>query len=243
MSSPQYGAYASKRNLAARLALKLPDAMDDRLAATVLLKGLTAEMLLHRVAHVGPGTTVLVHAAAGGVGRLLCQWAAHLGATVIGTVGSAAKELIARQAGCHHTILYRVTDFVEAVRELTDGRGVDVVFNSVGKSTFYGSLEVLAKLGHLVNFGQSSGTVEPLVVSLLAVKSNSLSRPIVFHYLEDPQRLQEMAASLFDAFARGVLSAAPGRALPLADASQAHAALEARSEQGPFILIPEDRHA
>jgi NADPH:quinone reductase len=241
--SAQYGAYASRRNLAARLALKLPDAMDDQLTATVLLKGLTAEMLLRRVTHVAPGTKVLVHAAAGGVGRLLCQWAAHLGATVIGTVGSETKALTARQAGCHHTILYRATDFVGAVKELTDGRGVDVVFDSVGKSTFYGSLEALAKLGHLVNFGQSSGPVEPLAVSLLAAKSNSLSRPILFHYLEDPQRLQAMAAALFDAFAQGVLSAAPGRTFPLAEAAQAHAALEARSAEGPFILIPEGHDA
>lgn len=132
----QYGAYASKRNLLAHLALKLPDTMNDRLAATVLAKALTADMLLQRVTHVGRGTTILVQAAAGGVGRLLCQWAAYLGATVIGTVGSEAKALVARNAGCHHTILYRVTDFVAAVRKITDGRGVDVAFDSVGKDTF-----------------------------------------------------------------------------------------------------------
>src|SRR5579859_4094119 len=163
--SGQYGAYAGRRNLPAALALKLPDAMGDRLAATVLLKGLTAEMLLRRVTQVSRGTTILVHAAAGGVGRLLCQWAAHLGATVIGTVGSEAKSRVAREAGCHHTILYRSTDFVEAVKRITGGRGVDIAFDSVGKDTFYGSLDALAKLGHLVNFGQSSGPVEPLPVS------------------------------------------------------------------------------
>lgn len=237
--SSRYGAYASRRNLEARLALKLPDSLDDRLAATVLLKGLTAEMLLRRVTRVGPGMTILVHAAAGGVGRLLCQWAAHLGATVIGTVGSEAKAVIARQAGCRHTILYRTTDFVEAVRRITDGRGVDVAFDSVGKDTFYGSLGALANLGHLVNFGQSSGPVEPLAVSRLAAKSNSVTRPILFHYTDDPERLREMAGAVFDAFARGVLSAVPGRALPLADAARAHQALEARSVEAPFVLIPD----
>jgi len=241
--SAHYGAYASERNLPARLAVKLPDTMDDRLAATVLLKGLTAEMLLRRVTHVGAGMTVLVHAAAGGVWRLLCQWAAHLGATVMGTVGSEAKELIARQSGCRHTILYRSTDFVEAVRTITGGLGADVVFDSVGKTTFDGSLEALAKLGHLVNFGQSSGSIEPFAVSRLAAKSNSLTRPILFHYLEDPKRLRDMAASLFEAFARGVITAAPGRAFPLAEAARAHTALEARSAEGPFILIPEHGHA
>jgi NADPH2:quinone reductase len=236
--SAQYGAYAGRRNLPATLALKLPDGMDDRLAATVLLKGLTAEMLLRRVAQVGQGTTILVHAAAGGVGRLLCQWAAHLGATVIGTVGSDAKSRIAREAGCHHTILYRSTDFVEAVKRITGGRGVDIAFDSVGKDTFYGSLDALAPLGHLVNFGQSSGPVEPLQVSRLATKSNSVTRPILFHYLEDPARLREMAAAVFGAFARGFLSAKPGHALPLAEVARAHQALEARSAEGPFILIP-----
>ncbi len=236
--SGRYGAYAGRRNLPAALALKLPDTMDDRLAATVLLKGLTAEMLLRRVTRVGRGTTILVHAAAGGVGRLLCRWAAHLGATVIGTVGSDAKSRLARAAGCHHTILYRSADFVEAVKRITRGRGVDVAFDSVGKDTFYGSLDALATLGHLVNFGQSSGPVEPLQVSRLAAKSNSVTRPILFHYLEDPARLREMAAALFDAFARGILSATPGQALPLAEAARAHQALEARSAEGPFILIP-----
>ena len=239
----QYGAYASKRNLPAHLALKLPDTMDDRLAATVLAKGLTAEMLLRRVTHVGRGTTILVHAAAGGVGRLLCQWAAHLGAIVIGTVGSEAKSLIAREAGCHHTILYRVTDFVDAVFKITGGRGVDIVFDSVGKDTFYGSLDALAKLGHLVNFGQSSGPVEPLQVSRLAAKSNTLTRPILFHYLDGTDRLQEMAKSVLNAFSQGILSAQPGRAFPLADAAAAHAALEARSADGPFVLIPGDDDA
>jgi NADPH2:quinone reductase len=235
----QYGAYASKRNLPARLALKLPDAIDDRLAATVLVKGLTAEMLLRRVTHVERGTTILVHAAAGGVGRLLCQWAAYLGATVIGTVGSEAKALVAHNAGCHDTILYRVTDFVAAVRKITEGRGVDIAFDSVGKDTFYGSLDALAKFGHLVNFGQSSGPVEPLQVSRLAAKSNTLTRPILFHYLEGADRLQEMAKSVFNAFSQGTLSAQPGRAFPLAEAATAHAALEARSADGPFVLIPE----
>jgi NADPH2:quinone reductase len=179
----RYGAYASERLLPADLAVRLPLGIAEDLAATVLLKGLTAEMLLRQVHRVQPGDHILVQAAAGGVGRLLCQWAAHLGATVIGTVGSEEKAELARNAGCQHVILYRRENFVERVREITDGRGVDVVYDSVGKDTFQGSLESLATFGHLVNFGQSSGSVEPFEVSRLSKGSNSLSRPVVFHYV------------------------------------------------------------
>jgi len=164
----QYGAYASARVLPARLAIPLPEAIDDHLAATVLLKGLTAAMLVRRVHRIRPGQTVLVHAAAGGVGRLLCQWATALGATVIGTVGAAAKREVALAAGCAHVILYREVDFVAEVRRLTGGQGVDVAYDGVGKDTFYGSLETLATCGHLVNFGQASGPVEPLAIPRLA---------------------------------------------------------------------------
>jgi len=237
--SGQYGAYASERILPARAALHLPDSMDDRLAATILLKGLTAEMLVRRVLRVEKGMTVLVHAAAGGVGRLLCQWASHLGATVIGTVGSEAKSRIARESGCQHTILYRETDFVAEVKRITNGRGVDVVYDSVGKDTFDGSLDSLAKLGHLVNFGQSSGPVAPLEISRLAPKSNAVSRPVLFHYLEDGERMRDMARNLFEAFSQGILSAEAGQAFRLADAAAAHETLESRSATGPCLLIPE----
>jgi NADPH2:quinone reductase len=237
-ATARYGSYASERLLPAELAVRLPSGIAEDLAATVLLKGLTAEMLLRQVHQVQPGDHVLVQAAAGGVGRLLCQWAAHLGATVIGTVGSEEKAELARQAGCRHVILYRQENFVERVREITDGRGVDVVYDSVGKDTFQGSLESLATFGHLVNFGQSSGSVEPFEVSRLSKGSNSLSRPVVFHYVAQRGRLEAMAAALFNALSQGVLTAEPGKAFPLAQAAAAHEELESRRAPGPLLLVP-----
>ena len=234
----RYGGYASERILLAELALRLPPGIDDRLAATVLLKGLTAEMLVRQVHAVRPGDIVLVHAAAGGVGRLLCAWASHLGATVIGTAGSAAKAELARSAGCKHVVLYRDESFVERVREITGGRGADVVYDSVGKDTFAGSLESLAIRGHLVNFGQSSGSVQPFEVARLAARSNSVTRPIVFHYLAQRENLDHMAAALFDAVAGGVLPVEQGKIFPLAEAAAAHAELESRRAPGPLLLEP-----
>ena len=234
----RYGAYASERLLPAELAVRLPPGVANELAATVLLKGLTAEMLLRQVHRVQPGDRILVQAAAGGVGRLLCQWAAHLGATVIGTVGSEEKAELARNAGCQHVILYRRENFAERVHEITDGRGVDVVYDSVGKDTFQGSLESLATFGHLVNFGQSSGSVEPLEVARLAKGSNSLTRPVVFHYVADRERLEAMAAALFDALSQGILSAEPGKTFPLSQAAAAHGELESRRAPGPLLLVP-----
>jgi NADPH2:quinone reductase len=234
----QYGAYASERILPAALAVRLPPEISEQTAATVLLKGLTAEMLVREVHRVRPGDVVLVHAAAGGVGRLLCQSAQDLGATVIGTVGSEAKAEVARRAGCAHTILYRQEDFIACVREITDGRGVDVAYDSVGRDTFEGSLESLAFRGHLVNFGQSSGSVAPFEVSRLAARSNSVTRPIVFHYIAKRADLERMAGSLFAALARGSIAVDPARLLALSDASAAHAELEARQASGPLLLIP-----
>lgn len=235
-----YGAYAAARILPARLALPLPEAIDDRLAATVLLKGLTAAMLVRRVHRIGPDMTVLVHAAAGGVGRLLCQWAAALGATVIGTVGTEAKRELALVAGCAHAVLYREVDFVAEVMRITGGRGVDVAYDGVGRDTFDGSLEALAACGHLVNFGQASGPVEPLAMPRLAAKSASVTRPIVFHYTAEPASLRELADEMFAAFAAGTITAAPGQAFPLAEAGQAHSLLESRAAASPLILIPTD---
>jgi NADPH2:quinone reductase len=234
-----YGAYASERVLPAALAVHLPAAMDDALAATVLLKGLTAEMLVRRVHPIQPGMRVLVHAAAGGVGRLVCQWATALGATVIGTAGSAAKREIALAAGCSEVILYREVDFGPEVMRLTGGNGVDVAYDGVGGETFYRSLDSLALLGHLVHFGQASGPVEPLAMPRLAARSATVTRPMIFHYTQDPARLQEMATSLFDAFAACVLTAEPGQAFALADAGAAHALLESRTATGPLVLLPE----
>ena len=233
-----YGAYASARLLPAALALKLPDGVDDRTAAATLVKGLTAHMLLHRVHQVRAGQVVLVQAAAGGVGRLLCQWASALGATVIGTVGSQAKAEEARRCGCAHTILYREQDFVAEVKRLTGGRGVDVAYDSVGQDTFAGSLECLGLRGHLVNFGQSSGPVAPFAPAVLAAKSNSVTRPIVFHYIAEAAERADMAAAVFAALAAGVLRPGAAESFPLAEAAAAHRALEARATTGAVLLLP-----
>lgn len=231
-----YGAYASERIVPEALVLRVPDAVDDSLAAAVLLKGLTASMLVHQVHSIGPGDTVLVHAAAGGVGLLLCQWANHLGATVIGTAGSAAKVAQAMAAGCHAAINYSQENFVERVKEITGGKGVNVAYDSVGKDTFYGSMECLADRGHLVNFGQSSGPIDPMPVSLLSKGSYTLSRPMLFHYTAERTQLVQMADGLFSALSSGVLRMDSPRSWPLAQAADAHRALEARETMGAVIL-------
>lgn len=233
----KYGGYATARLIDASELIRLPDSIDDRTAAATLLRGLTAQMLVRQVFPVRAGHTVLVHAAAGGVGRLLCQWASHLGATVIGTVGSGEKARLARDSGCEHAILYRSENFVEKVREITDGRGVDVAYDSVGKDTFLGSLQALAVRGHLANFGQSSGPIEPFRISLLFEKSNSLSRPGVFHYFTGADR-GPMAKALFSALADGVITAGDHHDYTFGDAAGAHADMEARKTSGAVLLIP-----
>ena len=231
-----YGAYASERIVHEDLVLRIPDSVDDRIAAAILLKGLTASMLVHQVHEIGSGDTVLVHAAAGGVGLLLSQWARHLGATVIGTAGSAAKVRLAKAAGCHEAINYREENFVERVQEITAGKGVNVAYDSVGKDTFYGSMECLADRGHLVNFGQSSGPIDPMPVSMLSKGSYTLSRPMLFHYTKERARLVKMAEDLFAALSSGVLRMDSPRSWPLAEAAAAHRALEARETMGAVIL-------
>jgi NADPH2:quinone reductase len=236
--TPSYGAYASERLIRADKVQRLPDDIDDRTAAAIMVKGLTAHMLLHRVHQVGQGDTILVHAAAGGVGTLLCQWASHLGAEVIGTVGSVEKAEIARRNGCRHVILYRDEDFVARVREITHGRGVDVAYDSVGRDTFSGSLDCLAELGHLINFGQSSGPVEPLAISRLSARSNSVTRPMLFHYTAQASTREGMAAALFGALANGIVVVDAPQIFSLDDAAAAHRALEARETSGSVVLVP-----
>jgi NADPH2:quinone reductase len=232
-----YGAYADTRLIAAQRLVRLPDAIDDRTAAALLIKGLTAELLVRRVHTVQKGDFVLVQAAAGGVGQLLCQWASHLGATVIGTVGSAAKAELAARRGCRHVILYRQENVATRVHEITGGAGVAVAYDSVGKDTFYGSLECLAMLGHLVNFGQSSGPVEPLPMTTLSTKSLTVTRPMLYHYIRDTASLQAMADSLFRALTDGTLQVDPPREYPLDAVADAHRALEARETAGAVVLI------
>jgi NADPH:quinone reductase len=233
-----YGGYAEARVLPAALAMPLPDSLGDVEAASLLLKGLTACMLLRRVYPVKAGDTILVHAAAGGVGQLLCRWGRHLGATVIGTAGSPEKAALAREAGANEVLAYREGGFAAAVKELTNGQGVQAVYDAVGRDTFHESLESLAFCGALVNYGQASGPVDPIAPSALGAKSNSLTRPVVFHYLRDRASLEAMAAELFPVIAAGVLRAEVGLQLPLAEAKEAHAALEARRTTGAVVLIP-----
>lgn len=231
-----YGAYASHRLIAAAKLIRLPAAIDDRTAGAMMVKGLTVQMLLTKLRPVAAGETCLVHAAAGGVGQLLTQWAHHLGATVIGTVGSDAKAKLARANGCDHVIVYTREDFAARVTEITGGKGVQTVFDSVGGDTFEGSLAVLALQGVLVNFGQSSGPVPPLAPSRLAAKSNALWRPILFHYIEDASARQTMADALFAAVAGGIVKVEIGAEFPLSAAAEAHRAMEARATTGSTIL-------
>jgi NADPH:quinone reductase len=233
----KYGAYASERLFPAAQSIKVPAGIDDRVAAGSFLRGLTVDMLLKRVYPLKPGDWALVHAAAGGVGRLLVQWARHIGAHVIGTAGSPDKAEVARRLGCQHVVLYREENFVDRVREITEGRGVDVAYDSVGKDTFYGSLDSLKMCGHLVNYGQASGPVEPVAMPKLAARSATVSRPILFHYtaLGRPV-LEGMAASLFGALAGGWLTLDEPTEYPLAQASEAHALLESRGAVKPVVL-------
>lgn len=234
----QYGCYAEARNLDAALAVKIPPQITDVQAAASLMKAFTVAMLVHRVHRLQRGETILVHAAAGGVGQLLCSWARHLGATVIGTVGSSEKAEIARAHGVEHVILYRQEDVAARVAEITGGAGVAVVYDSVGADTFDGSVAALGFEGHLIGYGQASGPVPPFAMSLLASRSLTVSRPIVFHYLRTPDRLATMAEQVFDAFARGIIRPIEPTVLPLEQAAEAHRLLEARQSPGGVVLVP-----
>ena len=233
------GAYCELRTMDASLLVPLPADIDDRLAAAVLLKGMSAEFLLHRVHKVSAGQTVLVHAAAGGVGQLLCQWARALGATVIGTTGSREKARIARDAGCAHTIVYTEEDFTRRVEEMTGGRGADVVYDAVGRDTFGKSFEALATCGHLVSYGQASGPVPPIDIAGYASKSATVSRPNFGHYTDTPEKVRSITDNLFRAIRMGILRANIGLMLPLRQAADAHRALETRRTSGSIILIPD----
>ena len=233
-----YGAYSERRLLSASLALRLPPSVTDEAAASLTIKGFTACMLLRRVHHVHAGETLLIHAAAGGVGQPLVRWAKHLGATVIATVGSEEKASIARQCGADHVVLYRRENFVERVAQITGGRGVEVAYDSVGADTFDGSLECLSYLGTLVNFGQSSGPVSPFAISRLAAKSNAIVRPMLFHYIRGRAALEAMAQESFDAMEKGIIRSEVRLRLPLSRAAEAHAQLESRKTIGQIVLVP-----
>jgi NADPH2:quinone reductase len=233
------GAYAEQRVMPAAVAVKVPAGVDDATAAAMMLKGMTAHYLLRRTYRVQPGDTVLIHAAAGGVGSIAVQWAKHLGATVIGTVGSDEKAEQARVHGCDHTIVYSREDFVARVKEITDGRGVPVVYDSVGRATFLKSLDCLQPLGMAVVFGQSSGTVEPLDLSLLAQKGSLfVTRPSLFAYVSKRPDLVAAAQELFEVVAQGKVKIEIGQRFALSEAAQAHQALEGRRTTGSSVLLP-----
>ncbi|MGH6816209.1 MAG: zinc-binding dehydrogenase [Hyphomicrobiaceae bacterium] len=232
------GAYCEARTMAADLLVRLPDDIDDRTAAAVLLKGLTAEFLLHRVHPVQEGDVVLVHAAAGGVGQLLTQWARALGAIAIGTAGSAEKVRVARTAGCAHTIDYSREDFAARIQEITNGRGVDVAYDAVGRDTIARSFDALAQHGHLVSYGQASGELPPLDIAAYAAKSARISRPNYGHYTDTPEKMRRGSDRLFAALRNGTLRIEPPRVFPLAEAAAAHRALETRQTTGALVLLP-----
>lgn len=232
------GGYSEKRIAPADRVVKLPAGITDKQAASMMLKGMTAQYLLRRTYKVQPGDTILFHAAAGGVGLIACQWAKHLGATTIGTVGSPDKAKLAAAHGCHHTVLYRDVDFVAATKAII-AEGVPVVYDSVGKDTFLKSLDCLRPLGLLASFGQSSGPVEPLNTGLLAAKGSLyVTRPTLFTYIAKKPDLVATANDLFDVVAKGIVKIETTGEYALKDAARCHADLEGRKTTGSVVLIP-----
>jgi NADPH:quinone reductase-like Zn-dependent oxidoreductase len=231
------GAYATLRTLPADRVVLVPSGVTAETAAAALLKGMTAEYLLHRTHQLRAGEAVLVHAASGGVGLLLCQWAKHLGATVIGTVSSEAKARLARENGCDTVVVTRDYRFAEAVKAATGGRGADVIFDGLGRAAATENYEAIAPTGHWISYGQATGALPPLDAGLQAAKSLRLSRPALFHYTADPTRLREMAANVFAMIGRGVLRVTVQHRYPLSAAAAAHDALEGRATTGSILLL------
>jgi NADPH:quinone reductase len=231
------GAYATLRTLPAEQVVAVPAGIEPETAAAVLFKGMTAEYLLHRVHQLRAGETVLIHAAAGGVGLLLCQWAKHIGATVIGTVGSEDKARIAREHGCDRPLVTVDYRFAEEVKALTGGRGVDVLFDGIGRATAAENYEAIAITGHWVIYGQATGPVPALDPARQAAKSLRMSRPVLFHYTGEARRLNEMAKRVFEMVERGTIRATTRHRMPLAAAAAAHRAIEARQTIGAVVLL------
>ncbi|MFZ5791402.1 MAG: quinone oxidoreductase family protein [Pseudomonadota bacterium] len=237
--SAPIGAYAERRVYPAARAVKLPPGIEDRTAAAMMLQGMTVEYLIRRTFPVERGQTVLFHAAAGGVGLIACQWLVHLGATVIGTVGSEEKAKLARDHGCHHTINYRKENFVERVKEITGGKGVPVVYDGVGKDVFMGSLDCLSPRGMMVTFGNASGPVPAIEPLLLSQKGSLfLTRPTLFHYIATREELLASANALFDVVLSGAVKIRINQTYPLKEAARAHRDLEARRTTGSTVLLP-----
>ena len=238
-ASPPVGAYAEVRLIPADRVVALPDAIDDSTAAAMMLQGMTAQYLLRRTYRVQPGDAILLHAAAGGVGLIASQWARHLDATVIGTVGSDEKAELARAHGCHHVIVYTRENFVERVRDITAGQGVAVVYDSVGKETFMGSLDCLRPMGMMVSFGNASGPVPPFDPGILAAKGSLfLTRPTLMIYTAKRPDLLASAAELFAVVQSGAVKIEVRQTYPLAETARAHRDLEARRTTGSTVLLP-----
>ncbi len=233
------GSYCEMRVMDAGRLVKLPDGLGDQQAAAMMLQGMTVRYLVRRVHEIAPGETVLIHAAAGGIGLIFCQWAKHLGATVIGTVSSDQKAALAEAHGCDHPIVYTREDFVARVRQLTDGAGVPVVYDSVGKETWQGSLDCLAPLGLMVSFGNASGPAPAFtVLDLMGRGSLFVTRPVLAHYTAAREDLLETANDLFDVVASGVVKIEINQRYALGEAEDAHRDLEGRRTTGSSILIP-----
>ena len=233
------GAYAEKRLIPAHRLVKLPDTISTQQGAAMMLQGMTARYLLRGCYDVKAGDTILIHAAAGGVGLIVCQWAHHLGATVIGTVGSEAKAELARAYGCDHAILYNQEDFAERTREITGGKGVDVVYDSVGQATFMKSLDCLRPMGMMASFGQSSGMVPAFDPGLLSAKGSLfLTRPTLMTYTAEREALLAHARDLFEVVQSGAVKIEVRQTYPLSEAARAHQDLEARKTTGSTILLP-----
>jgi NADPH2:quinone reductase len=234
------GAYAEERLIAANRLVKLPAGIDSKAAAAMMLQGMTAQYLLRRTYRVGPGTTMLLHAAAGGVGLIATQWGKHLGATIIGTAGSDEKMAMAKKAGCDHVINIRTENFVERVKEITGGKGVDVVYDGIGKDTFPASLDCLKQLGMWVTFGNSSGPVPAFEIAILQQKGSLFAtRPTLNHYIGTRPDLLATAQELFDVVEKGHVKIAVNQTYPLQNTADAHRDLEARKTTGSTVLIPD----
>jgi NADPH2:quinone reductase len=233
------GAYAEVRNMPSALLLRLPDAIPFETGAAMMLQGLTVQYLFNRTAKLKRGDTILFHAAAGGVGLIACQWARAIGVNMIGTVGSEQKAELARAHGCTHVINYNTEDFVARVKEITNGEKVSVVYDSIGKDTFIGSLDCLAPLGLMVSFGNASGPVPPFSLNELASRGSLfITRPTLFSYAAKRADLEAMAADLFEMVSSGKVKVDIRQRYQLADAAQAHIDLEARKTTGSSILLP-----
>jgi len=233
------GAYATERVIAAERLVKLPDGIDDVTAATLMLKGLTVQYLFRQTYPLKGGETILFHAAAGGVGLIACQWARALGVTMIGTVGSNEKAALAKSMGCTHAIVYTRENFVERVKEITGGKGVPVVYDSVGKDTFPASLDCLAPRGLFVGFGNASGPIPAFNLGMLAQKGSLYAtRPTLFSYAVTRDDLKRMSDELFGLVLAGKIKSEARQKFPLADAAAAHRALESRATTGATVLIP-----